>query len=970
MASVPVLCAVLLFPLQALAAAPLAGLPGYSLRVWHTQDGLPAETVQAFAQTPDRYLWIGTSGGLVRFDGAQFVVFDRENTPALRENSVFALLAAGDGTLWIGTDGGGVATYSRGVFRSYSGKEGLTNPFVRALCEDSSGVVWVGTDDGLFRASRENLIRVDGRNGIPEIAVHAIVQDSRNHLWVGGSTLLRFDGDTATEFRFSGGFGENRIKSILESRDGTLWAGTVSGLQRKGLHDQAFARVGKISSTVRVLREDRRGTLWIGTIGEGILGYRNGLFSKLTAPNYLPSGTILSLFKDIEQNIWVGTQTGLLRLSITSVSTFPILNAEDSDFSTISQDRDGSLWVASTHLHRFIDGKPTPFEFHGPLAGIKVRNVFRDSTGVLWVGTDGRGAFRIKGTETQQFTTRQGLVNDFIRAFLETRDGSIWIGTDEGVSRWKSGEFTNYRTFDGLCYFSIRALLEDRAGDLWIGTERGVSRLHNGIFVRDPVVDRLQTEKVWAIHEDPEGGLWFGTRGGGLFRWKSQRLTAYTTAQGLASNGIYHILEDRAGRFWMSGPNGISSIGRDQLDRVAATPTYRPAVTLYGISDGLETTQMHGGTQPAGSLTAAGEIWFPSNKGPVRILPEEVVTTGMPSAVIERVLADGREAPLPGSLTLPPGDGKLEVHYSAIRLRSQERIRFRYKLEGFDNDWTEADQRRVAYYTNLPSGDYRFRVEAFEMSDPEKASEAGFAFYWSPRFYRTPWFYILCLVALAAATWAAHEFRMREAHSRFQGVLEERARVAREMHDTLIQGCGGVSALLEASFALGDREPETRHELLECARDQVRTTIDEARRAVWNLRHQPDGAGIGSMLSQMAHQVSVESRIPILCETAGKPATLDPPVEHDILMVAREALHNAVQHAQPRNVQLRLSFESGNVHMSVVDDGCGFEPAAAHANGVHYGLIGMRERIERLGGQFVVTSKTGHGTQIEATIPT
>ena len=960
----------LVFMLQLPAAASPRGLSGYSLRVWHTQDGLPEETVQAFAQTPDRYLWIGTSGGLVRFDGAQFVVFDRENTPALRENSVFTLVVSSDGVLWIGTDGGGIATYQRGVFRSYSNKEGLTNPFVRAICEDRNKVVWVGTDDGLFRFSGDKLTRIDGQGGVPEIAVHAIVQDSHGKLWAGGSTLLMLDGNTATEYRFQGGFGENRIKSILETGDGAIWAGTVSGLQHKGVHDASFTRISGITSTVRVLSDDLNGTLWIGTIGEGILAYQSGRISKLTAPNYLPSGTILSLFKDIEQNIWVGTQTGLVRLSATPVSTLPILDAEDSDFSTISQDRDGSLWVASTHLHRFIDGKATSFEFRGPLAGIKVRNVFRDRAGVLWVGTDGRGAFRIKGSQIEQFTTRKGLVNDFIRAFLESRDGSIWIGTDEGVSRWKSGEFTNYRVPDGLSYFSIRALLEDRAGDLWIGTERGVSRLHQGVFVRDPVVERLQTEKVWAIHEDPEGGLWFGTRGGGLFRWKSQRLTAYTTAQGLASNGIYHILEDRNGRFWMTGLNGIFSITRSDLDRIADVPSYRPAVTLYGISDGLETTQMQGGTQPAGSLTSNGEIWFPSNKGPVRILPEETVATDVPSAVIERVLADGRDAPLSGKLALPPGDGKLEVHYSAIRLRSQERIRFKYKLEGFDNEWTEANQRRVAYYTNLPAGQYHFRVAAFEMSDPEKVSEAGIAFSWQPHFYRAAWFYLLCLLALAAAAWVAHEFRMGEAHARFQAVLEERGRVAREMHDTLIQGCGSVSALLEASSALGDGAPEMKRELLEFARDQVRTTIDEARNAVWNLRHQAASSGIGSMLSQMAQQVSIESRIRIVCETTGKPSALDPPTEHDILMIAREALHNAVQHAQPHNVQLRLCFETRKVRVFVMDDGCGFEPSAVRSNGAHYGLIGMRERVERLGGRFVVTSKAGQGTQIEATIPT
>jgi signal transduction histidine kinase len=963
--------AVVSLALPLLAASPRRGLEGYSRRVWHAQDGLPEETVQAFAQTPDRYLWIGTTGGLVRFDGAHWVVFDRENTPAFRENSVFWLMAAKDGGLWIATDGGGLVRYRNGVFRSYSDKEGLTNEFVRTVYQDHSGTVWVGTDDGLFRVVGDALTRVDGRSGVPAIAVHAIYEDSQGRLWVGGSSLLMLNGNRAAEYRFQGGFSANRIKSILETRDGTLWVGTVSGLQRMERHGAGFARVPEISSTVRVLREDRDGTLWIGTIGEGIFRFREGRFSKLTAPDSLPSDTVLSIFEDTERNVWVGTQTGLLRLSKTAVSTFPLPDAADSDFSTVYQDRDGALWVASTRLFRFVGDGAVPHQFPGPLAGIRIRNLFRDSAGVLWVGTDGHGAFRLSGPQPVQYTKKQGLINDFIRVFCEGRDGSIWIGTDEGMSRWRPEGITNYGVRDGLSYFSIRALLEDRRGDLWIGTEKGVSRFHAGAFVRDAVVERLRSEKVWAIHEDPEGGLWFGTRGGGLFRWKLGKLTLYTSAQGLASNSIYHILEDHSGTFWMSGPNGISSVSRRDLDRMSEVPSHRPAVTLYGISEGMETTQMHGGTQPAGSLTARGEVWFPSNKGPVRIRPDWARGGDLPSAVIERVVADGRQVQPSGQLVLPPGDGKLEIYYSAIRLRSQERVRFRYKLEGFDPDWTEAFGRRAAYYTNLPPGEYRFRVAAFEMSEPQSVSETTVRIDWQPHFYRTAWFFTLCLALLLAAAWGAYRFHLRQIHARFEGVLEERSRVAREMHDTLIQGCGAVSALLEASSTLGDSAPEMRQELLDCARAQVRTTIDEARRAVWNLRQKPaTGDGIGSTLSQIAQQVSLESRIPILCETDGKPSALDQEVERELLMVAREALHNAVQHARPRNVQLRLCFDRRKVRLRVVDDGCGFELAGANSpSSDHYGLVCMRERIERLGGRFILQSKPGEGTQIEVAIP-
>jgi ligand-binding sensor domain-containing protein/signal transduction histidine kinase len=963
-------CALLLCPSLALpATVPQRSLEGYSRRIWQTQDGLPEEPVQALAQTPDGYLWIGTSGGLVRFDGAEMVVFNRENTPAMRENSVFCLLVSKSGDLWIGTEGGGLVRYRRGTFRPFAGEEGLSNGFVRSVLEDRGGQFWVGTDDGLFRFEGDRLERVDGRAGVPALAVHDIREDSRGRLWVGGSTLLMMDGGRTAEYRLEGG-SSARVKSILQTRDGVLWVGTVSGLERLNPDGtDRFNRVPEVSGTVRVLREDRDGVLWIGTIGEGIFLCRAGRFTRLRAPDYLPSDTVLSLLEDHEGNLWVGTQTGLMRLSTTPVSTFPLPGAAGSDFSTIYQDVDDSLWIASTRLYRYSGQTARPYRFAGPLADIRIRNLFRDRAGVLWVGTDGHGLWRIEGSRTVQYTKRDGLINDFIRAIYQGRDGSIWIGTDEGVSRWRQGRFTNYGVGQGLCYFSIRSLAEDRSGDLWIGTDHGVSRLHGNAFVRDAVVERLQKERVWAIHEDPSGGLWLGTLGAGLFRWKEGTLTAYTRDQGLANNSIYHILEDPAGTFWMSGPNGISSVMRRDLERMAESPSARPAVTLYGISDGLETTQMHGGTQPAGCLAANGEVWFPSNKGPVRITPGQGTFSNPPAAVIERIVADGRTLPTNGKLELPPGNGKLEIQYSAIRLRSQERMRFRYKLEDFDSEWTEAFGRRLAFYTNLPPGHYRFRVAAYEMNAPASVSEAAVEIDWKPHFYATAWFLTLCVAAAAAAALGVHRFRLRQIHARFDGILEERNRVARELHDTIIQGCGGVSALLEASATLADADPAMKQELLECARTQIRGTIDEARRVVWDLRQSPAAEGeLCATVSKLAEQLGQEAHIPIEFGATGKQRAVDHAIEHDLVMVAREALSNAVRHAAPTSVQLRLSFGTRELKMQVDDNGRGFDPASSPANG-HYGIIGMRERIEHLGGKFFLRSGPGEGTHLEVAVP-
>lgn len=961
---------------------PLAGavprkLPdGYTRRVWQMQDGLPENTVQAFAQTPDHYLWIGTSGGLVRFDGARFVLFDRDNTPLIRQDSIFCLTAGRDGSLWAGTDGMGLLHYHNGIFRSYSADQGLTNEFVRAVREDRNGTLWVGTDDGLFRMDGDRLQRADGRGDIPTLAVHSIYEDHLGNLWVGGSTLLRISAgpsrrDECKEFHLQGGGSATRVKSILETSDGAIWVGTVSGLQRMepgGGAAEHFERMPEIRNTVRSLLADGAGALWIGTIGGGLSQYANGRFTSITAADEAPSGTVLALFEDNERNIWAGMQTALLRLSRTAMNAFPLPNTANADFGTVYPDADGSLWVASTNLYRINARRDRSELMPPPSPGVRVRNVMRERSGALWIGTEGEGAFRIQNGRREHYTKSSGLVNDFVRAMLETRDGSVWIGTDEGISRWHNGAIANFSEADGLAYFSIRALLEDRAGDVWIGTERGVSHWRNSAFVQDEVTRALGSDKVWAIHQDADGGLWFGTRGAGLFRWRDGKMSSFGSAQGLASNSVYQILEDARGVFWISGPNGISAVARRDLERTAGHPEFRPAVTLYGLSDGVEATQIYGGVSPAGCLTAGGEIWFPSNRGPVRILPLEARPEALPKVVIEQAVVDGREMPGSAPLSAPPGQGKLQIDYSAIRLHSQERIGFRYMLEGFDHEWTEAARRRVAYYTNLPPRHYRFRVQAFLMNMPESVTEADLPIDWRPHLYRTPWFLASCGGLVLALALAAYRLRLRQVHARFCAVLEERNRVAREMHDTVIQGCAAVSALLEGVAALGPVDEAYGRELIDHARTQIRVTMDEARRAVWNLRQSGSGPleeEIVPLLDHMAQQASQASRVPVRFETFGTPARLDPAVEHDILMVAREAVYNAVRHAQPKEVRLQVFFEDHRIRVRVADDGCGFDPAEALAiAGEHFGIVGMRERTERLGGTFDLRSEPGLGTEL------
>lgn len=968
LASLLINTALVLFPVSGASAD--TSIPehppfSYAEQTWNMRDGLPEQVVQAFAQTKDRYLWIGTTGGLLRFDGARFTVFDRDNTPAFSDNNIFCLTVSRDNTLWIGSEGGGLTSYRNGVFHSFSLRDGLTNSFVRIVYQDSASEIWVGTDNGLFRVDGDRLERVDGDERIPMLAVHAIFQDRQGGLWVGGSRLLRIVGKQVQQFRFPGESSQNRVKSIFQTKDGDIWVGTVSGLHRMLVAKPSkFERVSEVDGTVRVLRQTSDGTLWIGTIGHGLYMYRDGHFTKISAPQQLPSNTILNLFEDVEQNIWVGTQAGMLRLSNTPVRTVSLPGASDSDAETVYQDG-GEIWIAAADLFRFRNGSVTPYRFAG-IDGVRIRNLFRDREGALWIGTEGKGVYRKTSKGLAHYTTKSGLVNNFVRAFLQARDGSIWIGTDEGVSRWNGTGFRNFQVRDGLCYFSIRSLLEDNVGNIWIGTDRGVSLLRNGQFLDHPVVAALKQEKVWAIHQDPQGGLWFGTRTGGLYRWRSNKLNHFTTASGLASNSIYEMVEDSKGMLWISGPTGVSEVNRHELDMAADDPGRRVTLTLYGVSEGLEAIQMCGGEKPAGLLTTNGEVWFPSSRGPMRIRIDQPRPAELAPAVVDQVIADGLQIVPSPSVLLRPDTVKLEVHYGVVQLRSQERVRFRYKLDGFDRDWSEATAERVAHYTNLPAGRYKFRVAAFEMNNPQEVSETSLQILQEPHFYQTVWFLSLCIFSLAAATWSIHKFHLSQLRARFQAVLNERTRLAREMHDTLIQGCVSVSALLEAYLSLGPKEADAREDLMTCARTQLRTTIDEAREAVWNLRQKPAAVrSLGPFLASISDQVQRELGIPVEYVITGQPFEFQRDTIHEVLMVLREAIYNAVRHGHPSHVQIAACFGKDECELRVVDNGIGFDPETLRSLQLgHYGLTGMQERIQRIGGRFVVNSKAGVGTEI------
>lgn len=937
----------------------------YARTLWHVSDGLPEDTIQAIAESTDNQLWIGTTGGLVRFDGAHMQISGSGPTGNLPVNGIFCLRLGHDGTVWAGTEGGGVLHIDAKGWQVYSGTAGLENGFVRSLLQDSHGRLWVGTDNGLFLREGERFKRINV--GTPEVplAVHDILEDRNHHIWVGGSRLYSLDSDgNATQYILSGAYNDSRVRTMLQTADGTIWIGTGGGMQK--LVGDRFEKVQTLHAAVRSLLQSSDGTLWIGTIGKGLWTIREGHLSRTDSPGLLPSENVLKIFEDTTHQIWIGTQAGLVRLSRTMIHFVPFpLAGSLTSIDAISSGIASAVDLAAGHLYK-IEGE-TLHPINLAKVGASVRIAFRASDKSFWIGTDGKGAYRFQDRKTIHIKLPGGLADKSVRAFLETRHGEIWIATDEGVDRIWTGGIEKFDESAGLAYFSARSLLEDREGNIWIGTDHGLSRWIDGHFVKDSVTNALSEEKVWSILQDRSGVLWFGTRDHGLFRYSHGNLERFTTLQGLPTNSIFGIIQDRDGIFWITGSNTIAAMFESEMDGSTASSRSPLNARVFRMPFTAEGAQLYGGWQPVGYATADGSMWFPTSRGVARVHMPRKSSLSLPRIQINSVDEDAVEKPLTNDLEVPARVNRLSLAFFAASLQPEDRVRFRWKLDGFDRDWSAAEPSRIVTYTNLPPGHYRFRVSAFDPARPGLATEADIALVKEPYFYETLWFYLMCAIAVVGIAYILYETRIRQIKKRFAAVLAERERVAREMHDTVIQGCAGISALLEALVSSEARESSEspRHELLNHVRQQARCTIDEARQAVWNLRHHPERElDLIEALRGVVTQTMREGRNSVQVQHNVACLTMNARAATEILMTVREAICNAMRHSGSETIIVDLRSSKEELKLSIRDYGCGIREDRLSTQKMHYGIAGMGERMRRIGGGVQIDGMPGSGTTV------
>jgi two-component sensor histidine kinase len=761
--------------------------------------------------------------------------------------------------------------------------------------------------------------------------------------------------------------------------------------------------------------QNARGT-WIAGINGIVLLRPDGSLRRFTTQDGLPNVFVLSLCEDRAGNLWVGTYGGLSRFDGDHFISLAHDDKEDRDWVwSLFEDRDGDLWVgANSALIRLRDDLFTIYGRSEGLPSDEPTVVHQDGHGQIWVGYHDSGLLAFSATASHLYTTRDGLPSNEMFSLRDTRDGDLLIASRGGVSRLHQGRFLNYSFPDPVGRTVVYDVLEDARGHLWAAAAGGVyefderhrravmrqrgfaltliqgtdgtiwaGSLSNGLWrfsaqPEEPVLNYttangLGSNEVRSLYLDREGTLWIGTQGGGLSVLRKGAFQHYTARDGLLSDTIAHVEEDGNGSVWLSTPRGICRVPKQQLWDFSAGKIHILAPENFGVGEGLRSAQSAPAAPASGggTRTRDGHLWFPTGRGIAAINPEAVAgltETLPPAAHIVEVAVNGHPIDPAAAAPWKPGTGRVQFRYTGVYLNAPERVRYSYKLEGLDKDWIPAGSRRVIDYNPLTHGRYRFLVRAALPGGG--ANQAEFPFEVLPRFYETKWFAWTFGACLAAVGYGLYRLRVGQIQVRFALVFEERARLAREIHDTLAQGFVGISAQLDAMAIRLGQDLESSRQHLNLAQKMARHSLTEARRSVMDLRAADlQELELPAALLRSAKRLVAGTPVELRCDIANIKDQLAPDVEQNVLRIAQEAVANAVKHARPAVVQIELGRKNGFVFLRVKDDGTGFEtPETFSASGGQFGILGMRERAARCGGEFILSSQPGAGTQVEVKV--
>ena len=984
---------ILSVPHAAYALDPNEAISRYIHDQWSAEQGYPGGPAYAITQT-DGYLWIGTANGLVRFDGFNFRLIQEENSTLLPVGPVLGLAADQAGNLWIRPESPNLLAYRDGTFRDVLPRMARPESEVTAMCRGKDGsIVLASLANGIVRYSQGKFTLLAPASALSDRLVISLAETPDGAIWIGtrDSGLFTLTGGRVS--RIAPELRDTKINCLLAVKNRQLWIGTDDGLARwDGGHvTRGFLSQPLDRAQVLTMIEDRESNLWVGTSSGLVRLTAQGAETSERYSGQASGEAVLSLFEDREGNLWTGSEHGIERLRDTAFITY---GATDG----LPSENNGPVYVDATDRTWFAPLSGGLYWLdHGKVGSVNEAGLSKDVVysiagrkDELWVGRQRGGLTHLfpngGAFSSQTYTQAQGLAQNSVYSVYQAGDGTVWAGTlSGGVSKLSNGKFKTYTIDNGLASNTVASILETSDETMWFATANGLSALWNGRWIAYSIRDGLPSENVNCLLEDSTGVLWIGTAQGLAFRG-SGHIQVAIGAPGLLQDQILGIAEDHNGNLWITTSNRVLRVNRDKLLRGALSDGDERE---YGLADGLRGVE---GVKRHRSVVADsfGHIWFSMNRGLSSVDPARVAATFAPAIVhIETVSVDGSPLDLhqsdlhqsdlhqgdrEGALRIPAGRQRLTFNYTGLSLSVPGRIRFKYRLDGFDYGWSQAVETREANYTNLGPGPYRFRVIASNPDGFWNSAEASVGFQIDPAFWQTWWFRVGLVLACALGVVALYRLRLHSHTSRlnlrFEERLSERTRIAQELHDTLLQGF--LSASMQLHVAV-DRLPSDSPSKSSLGRvvNLIEQVVDEGRNAVRGLRS-PDSVSLdlGQAFSRIQQELALEDDVGFRVIVDGQPRPLHPLLRDEVYRIGREALVNAFHHAHAKNIEIELEYAASQFRVLVRDDGRGIDPQMVQSGREgHWGLIGMRERAERIGAKLHVWSRPTAGTEVELSGP-
>jgi ligand-binding sensor domain-containing protein/signal transduction histidine kinase len=957
------------------ASADPSAPPRYAMTAWAAEKGLPPGDVFAITQDAEGYLWLGTPTGLLRFDGSRFAAWPPEGSESsLPDGPVHALVGSPDGSLWVGFGGGGgVVRIHRGEIVRHAPSSGAPAG-VTAMIQDRHGTIWVATRRGLYRCADGRWSLLGEAEGFEKAEALSLHEDRAGRLWVAtGRGIYRRNGDVFELIDPA----PASVQSLTSDRSGAIWITDPSQLVKKLASSTLPAHAPGIRLPAggwRVM-EDSRGQIWAAAFGGGLLKITDPTDPEATLERveyeHRLAGSPRSLYEDREGHIWVGMRGGLLRLSERSFTSPAALEGLTNEgVRTATAGKDGSVWVATGHgLNRFsgsqrtafslsqtmalhadrhgmlwvaasrqigqwLNGRLVPIEIPDAVRASRVMAITTDSRDTLWLCTSLRGVMAWDGAAIRRFDDEGSLGNRSCQSIYTDSHDRVWIGfLSGGAAVHDHGSMQTFRTEDGLTGGTVLAILEDRSGGIWLSTSGGVSRYFNGRFTPITRANAPLADLVPVLVEDGDGYIWVGVNSGaGVMRFHPQ-----------------------------------------EVDKIAGNPSHQLEYALYDESDGMQQGSQTWQSGVGGVRGGDGRLWLATGLGMTIIDPARL-PAGRRSAPpqVEDVTADGRRVMPTRNLTLPAGTSMLRIGYGSVNLSSASKLRFRYMLEGIDEEWVHAGTSREATYANVPAGDYRFRVST---THDGRWTEAGvWEFSVAPRFYRTRAFFALVLVSAGLLIALGWWLRLRSVRGQYALVFAERARVSREIHDTLLQSLAAIGVELETIATQLDPSQDPARAALRRLRRQVGHSLREARESILELRDNTlmKPRALVDSLRELSDHTTRLKGVTTEFSCSGRVRSCSDDADIQLFRIGQEAINNAIRHGRATLVRVTLAYHDDHVVLTVSDDGCGFaadERDPAPASGEHLGLVTMRERAARVRGRLTIVSSPGNGTTIETRVP-